>query len=100
MSHATLTALSPLDGRYAAKVASLRPIFSEFGLMHRRVHVEIHWLLALAKHPGIVELAAFPAEAVSRPHAISRDLSTSHRPPTKSTAPTPNPHLDAALCLP
>ncbi|KAF1009437.1 MAG: Adenylosuccinate lyase [Luteibacter sp.] len=75
MSHATLTALSPLDGRYAAKAASLRPIFSEFGLMHRRVHVEIHWLLALAKHPGIVELPAFPAEAVGRLEAIADGFS-------------------------
>ena len=61
MSHAALTALSPLDGRYASKVESLRPIFSEYGLMHRRVHVEIHWLLALAAHAGIVELPAFGA---------------------------------------
>jgi len=75
MSHATLTALSPLDGRYAAKVGSLRPIFSEFGLMHRRVHVEIHWLLALAAHPGIVELPAFPSEAVTRLLAIADDFS-------------------------
>jgi adenylosuccinate lyase len=75
MSHATLTALSPLDGRYAAKSGSLRPIFSEFGLMHRRVHVEIHWLLALARHPGIVELPAFPADAVARLEAIANDFS-------------------------
>ncbi|WP_448097968.1 adenylosuccinate lyase [Luteibacter yeojuensis] len=75
MSHATLTALSPLDGRYAAKVGSLRPIFSEFGLMHRRVHVEIHWLLALAAHPGIVELPAFPSGAVTRLLAIADDFS-------------------------
>ncbi|MCP4517291.1 MAG: adenylosuccinate lyase, partial [Delftia sp.] len=53
MSTHALTALSPLDGRYAGKVEPLRPIFSEFGLMHRRVHVEIEWLLALAAEPGI-----------------------------------------------
>jgi len=75
MSHSALTALSPLDGRYAAKAASLRPIFSEFGLMHRRVHVEIHWLLALARHPGIVELPAFPADAVARLEAIADQFS-------------------------
>lgn len=75
MSHSALTALSPLDGRYAAKAASLRPIFSEFGLMHRRVHVEIHWLLALARHPGIVELPAFPADAVGRLEAIADQFS-------------------------
>ncbi|HEX5353096.1 MAG TPA: adenylosuccinate lyase [Rhodanobacteraceae bacterium] len=58
-----LTALSPLDGRYAAKVDSLRPIFSEYGLMHRRVAVEIAWLTALADGPGVVELPPFPAAA-------------------------------------
>lgn len=75
MSHATLTALSPLDGRYAPKAEPLRPIFSEFGLMHRRVHVEIHWLLALGAQPGIVELPAFSAEAVTRLLAIANDFS-------------------------
>jgi adenylosuccinate lyase len=48
MHHSTLTALSPLDGRYAAKVAPLRPLLSEFGLMHRRVQVEVEWFIALS----------------------------------------------------
>jgi len=48
MPHAALTALSPLDGRYAGKVAALRPLLSEFGLMHRRVQVEIEWFIALS----------------------------------------------------
>ncbi|MFM2447607.1 MAG: hypothetical protein RIS44_57 [Pseudomonadota bacterium] len=43
-----LTALSPLDGRYASKVAALRPLLSEFGLMHRRVQVEVEWFIALS----------------------------------------------------
>ncbi len=43
-----LTALSPLDGRYAEKVAALRPILSELGLMHRRVQVEVEWFIALS----------------------------------------------------
>jgi adenylosuccinate lyase len=43
-----LTALSPLDGRYAAKVAALRPLLSELGLMHRRVQVEVEWFIALS----------------------------------------------------
>ncbi|WP_231010408.1 adenylosuccinate lyase [Ideonella azotifigens] len=41
-------ALSPLDGRYAAKVAPLRPLLSEYGLMHRRVQVEVEWFIALS----------------------------------------------------
>jgi adenylosuccinate lyase len=48
MNLSTLTALSPLDGRYAAKLAPLRPLLSEFGLMHRRVQVEIEWFIALS----------------------------------------------------
>ena len=50
-----LTALGPLDGRYAAKVAPLRAIFSEYGLIRRRVQVEIAWLRALCAEPGIPE---------------------------------------------
>ncbi len=51
----TLTALGPLDGRYAAKVAPLRAIFSEYGLIRCRVQVEIAWLRALCAEPGIPE---------------------------------------------
>ena len=62
----TLTALSPLDGRYAGKVDALRPIFSEYGLIKARVKVEVEWLLALAAEPGIPELAAFSDAQISR----------------------------------
>ena len=48
MNLSALTALSPLDGRYAPKVAALRPLLSEFGLMHRRVQVEVEWFIALS----------------------------------------------------
>ncbi|UXI70402.1 adenylosuccinate lyase [Tahibacter amnicola] len=58
-----LTALSPLDGRYAAKADPLRPYFSEFGLMHRRVVVEVRWLLALSDEAAIAEVPAFSAQA-------------------------------------
>ena len=57
----SLFALSPLDGRYAAKADALRPYLSEFGLIHARVSVEIHWLISLAKHPDIPEVSAFDA---------------------------------------
>jgi adenylosuccinate lyase len=50
-----LTALGPLDGRYAAKAAPLRAIFSEYGLIRRRVQVEVAWLRALCAEPGIPE---------------------------------------------
>jgi adenylosuccinate lyase len=55
MNLSALTALSPLDGRYAPKVAALRPLLSEFGLMHRRVQVEIEWFIALSD-AGLPEL--------------------------------------------
>ncbi|MFO1273066.1 MAG: adenylosuccinate lyase [Rubrivivax sp.] len=48
MTVSTLTALSPLDGRYAGRMAALRPLLSEFGLMHRRVQVEVEWFIALS----------------------------------------------------
>ena len=58
----TLTALSPLDGRYANKLGDLRPIFSEFGLIQRRVAVEIAWLEALCDCPAIPEARSLTAE--------------------------------------
>ncbi|HWU75482.1 MAG TPA: adenylosuccinate lyase [Rhodanobacter sp.] len=75
MSNHALTALSPLDGRYASKVEALRPIFSEFGLMHRRVQVEIEWLLALAAEPKIAELPSFDATQVATLKAIADNFS-------------------------
>ncbi len=54
-----LTALSPIDGRYASKADSLRPYLSEFGLIKARVTVEIRWLQSLADNNEIGELAAF-----------------------------------------
>ncbi|GAA0888540.1 adenylosuccinate lyase [Rhodanobacter soli] len=75
MSSHALTALSPLDGRYASKVEALRPIFSEFGLMHRRVQVEIEWLLALAAEPQIAELPAFGAGQVATLKTIAENFS-------------------------
>jgi len=58
----TLMALSPLDGRYAAKVAPLRPLLSEFGLMHRRVQVEVEWFIALSD-AGLEGFAPFSEAA-------------------------------------
>ncbi len=62
MTH-KLTALSPIDGRYADKVDALRPIFSEYGLIRFRVQVEIRWLQALAHQTEIVEVAPFSDSA-------------------------------------
>ena len=61
----SLTAVSPIDGRYASKCADLRGIFSEFGLMRFRVTVEVEWLKKLAATPAIKEVPAFSAEAIA-----------------------------------
>jgi adenylosuccinate lyase len=60
----TLSALSPLDGRYATKTDALRPILSEAGFMHHRVKVEIAWLQALAA-AGLAEIKPFSAAATA-----------------------------------
>ncbi len=63
MDLSQLTALSPVDGRYGSKTESLRPIFSEFGLIHHRVLVEVRWLQALAGHAAIAEVPALSSHA-------------------------------------
>ena len=62
MNLSALTALSPLDGRYAAKLATLRPIMSEYGYMHRRVQVEVTWFIALSD-AGLPEFAPLSSAA-------------------------------------
>jgi adenylosuccinate lyase len=56
MDSSPLTAMSPVDGRYFARAARLRPVLSEFGLIRFRVSVEARWLIALSRERGIVEL--------------------------------------------
>jgi len=58
MELTTLSAVSPLDGRYADKITPLREIFSEYGLIAKRVTVEVRWLQSLAAHQGISEVPA------------------------------------------
>lgn len=74
-SFSALTALSPLDGRYASKCDALRPYLSEFGLIHARVIVEIRWLQALAKHPDIGEITPFSKETNDKLDAIISNFS-------------------------
>lgn len=70
-----LTALSPLDGRYASKCDALRPFLSEFGLIHARVTVEVRWLQALANRAEIIEVPAFSTETNAALDAIVADFS-------------------------
>mmetsp|Transcript_22927 Transcript_22927/g.55504 ORF Transcript_22927/g.55504 Transcript_22927/m.55504 type:complete len:545 (+) Transcript_22927:34-1668(+) len=58
-----LTAVSPIDGRYASKVSGLREIFSEYGLMKYRVQVEVAWLLEMSEHKDIPEVAKLSSGA-------------------------------------
>ncbi len=63
MTNFSLTAISPIDGRYGSKVDAFRPIFSEYGLIRYRVEVEVRWLQALAEHAQIVEVPALSDDA-------------------------------------
>ena len=69
-----LTAVSPLDGRYARVTGALRPYFSEYGLIRRRVQVEVRWLRALADHPQITEIAPFSAKTAQQWQAIAANF--------------------------
>ncbi|MCB1801618.1 MAG: adenylosuccinate lyase [Gammaproteobacteria bacterium] len=71
----SLTAISPIDGRYGEKTRQLRPLFSEFGLIRSRVVVEIRWLQSLARHPGISEVPGFSAQTDAQLDAIVDDFS-------------------------
>ncbi len=95
----TLTALSPLDGRYAGKVDALRPIFSEFGLIRARVKVEVEWLLALAAEPGIPELPAFSAAVAVRLHALADGFSVADAARVKEIERTTNHDVKAVEYL-
>jgi adenylosuccinate lyase len=68
-----INALSPLDGRYAAKLASVRYLFSEAGLMRERVRVECAWLLALAQGPASAALATLAPAARSWLESLALD---------------------------
>ena len=75
MTQFALTAISPIDGRYADKVDALRPIFSEYGLIRFRVQVEVHWLQALANQAEILEVSPFSESANALLNAIVSDFS-------------------------
>ncbi|MBK8534151.1 MAG: adenylosuccinate lyase [Candidatus Competibacteraceae bacterium] len=68
MKLTALTAIAPIDGRYADKTADLRPIFSEYGLIRHRVQVEVRWLQSLSRYPGILEIPLLSEQAT---HVLS-----------------------------
>lgn len=76
MSLSVLTAVSPIDGRYHSKTTSLGEIYSEYGLVKRRVLVEVRWLQALAAHDAIVEVPSLSAQASAALDALADSFST------------------------
>jgi len=90
-----LLALSPLDGRYASKVGVLRPIFSEYGLIHARVQVEIEWLLALAAEPLLAELPPFSSAQIARLRTLVTEFSVEDAARVKTIERTTNHDVKA-----
>ncbi|CDI04300.1 adenylosuccinate lyase [Candidatus Competibacter denitrificans Run_A_D11] len=74
MELTALTAISPIDGRYADKTTVLRPIFSEYGLIRHRVIVEVRWLQALANHSAIAEVPPLSKAALQTLQALVADF--------------------------
>lgn len=90
-----LTAVSPLDGRYAKKCDSLSPYFSEYGLMKHRVLVEIRWLQALAAHPQINELTSLSDSATAYLDRVAADFSLNDAARVKEIEATTNHDVKA-----
>jgi len=91
----SLTAISPLDGRYGNKVEELREIFSEYGLVKRRVAVECAWLAALAAHPGLPECPPLSSDEASALDALVRDFTVADAQRVKDIEKTTNHDVKA-----
>jgi len=94
MSLSSLTALSPLDGRYASKLSTLRPIMSEFGYMHRRVQVEITWFIALSD-ASFAEFSPLSEGARSYLHGLVNNFSEADAQAIKDIEKTTNHDVKA-----
>ena len=95
----SLTAISPIDGRYGAKTAELQPVFSEYGLIRARVTVEIRWLLALSSHPSISEVPAFSEASRAQLEEIVTNFSQSDAQRVKQIERTTNHDVKAVEYL-
>ena len=91
-----LTALSPLDGRYASKTRPLQEHFSEFALIRERVAIEIAWLLALADEPSFTALAPFSAATVAELKQIAASFTVADAERVKAIEATTNHDVKAA----
>ena len=91
----SLTAVSPIDGRYSTKTSSYRSIFSEYGLIRYRVEVEIRWLQCLANHPQIDEVPSLSIGANQKLQAILDNFDESHATDIKNIEATTNHDVKA-----
>jgi len=99
MQLSSLTAVSPVDGRYAGKTSALRPIFSEFGLIRCRVQVEVRWLQRLAAHSGVPEVAPFSDEANALLDQLAENFQLEHAERVKEFERTTNHDVKAVEYL-
>ena len=90
-----LTAIAPVDGRYGAKTAPLRALFSEYGLIRRRVEVEIRWLQCLTQYPEITGLPELSTAAKRALDAIAEELSVADAARVKEIEKTTNHDVKA-----
>ena len=90
-----LTAVSPIDGRYGARTATLRSVFSEFGLIKRRVLVEVRWLQQLAQLAAVTEVPALSEQASAALDTIARDFSEADAQRIKAIEATTNHDVKA-----
>ena len=75
MELSPLTAVTPVDGRYADKTSDLRPFFSEYGLIYHRVLIEVRWFQYLANSTAVAELAPLSTEAMAALNSIVNEFS-------------------------
>ncbi|WNC70593.1 adenylosuccinate lyase [Thalassotalea psychrophila] len=99
MELSSISAISPVDGRYGSKVKALRPIFSEFGLIKYRVTVEVRWLQKLAATAEIAEVPAFSSDANAVLDAIVTEFSEADAARVKAIEATTNHDVKAVEYL-
>ena len=99
MQLTSLTAVSPVDGRYGSRTSALRPIFSEYGLIRNRVLVEVRWLRRLAAHNGIPEVAPFSDTANAALNELAENFQLEHAERVKEFERTTNHDVKAVEYL-
>lgn len=99
MQLTSLTAVSPVDGRYGSRTSALRPIFSEYGLIRNRVLVEVRWLQRLAAHENITEVAPFSDTANAALNELAENFQLEHAERVKEFERTTNHDVKAVEYL-